>query len=381
MRATCQQESLATALDIATRVVASSTQPILGCVRILATEDGRFCVTGSSGEASITHWLPAKVHQAGSIAVPARCIADLVPLLEREDVTLEVSEEQAALHLECARTVSTIKGLPAGEFPVVGSGKRPTRVGSLPQCDLSTALNGAAYAASRDESRPVLTDMLFEASGTTVTLAAADGFRLATYVCTAPAEFKDLRVILPARVVGELARLCGQEGNVDITVDRKKTVVTFDLGDAVVSMKVIEGNYPDLWQVARQAEEQCQTRIVVSTRDLLACLKTALVFARDNARAIRLSVRNGGEDGPGELRLLSSSVEAGDGANVVNATVSGPDAQVALHANFAMDALKAARRPQSEVGIGTPTSPVTFRPVGAENECLAVVMPMQLGTA
>lgn len=65
-----------------------------------------------------------------------------------------------------------------------------------------------AFAASTDEARPVLMGVLVNVDKDTVTMAAADGFRLSVRKATLSSPVaQSVSAIVPARALLELARV------------------------------------------------------------------------------------------------------------------------------------------------------------------------------
>ena len=69
-------------------------------------------------------------------------------------------------------------------------------------------INQVAFCASSDESRPVLAGVYVQIEGREMTVAAADGFRLAKRTTTLENPVEEVvKLIIPARSMVELARV------------------------------------------------------------------------------------------------------------------------------------------------------------------------------
>ena len=203
MKLTCQQESLKKALAQINRAVATKSQlPILSNVS-LETHEGRLCLKATDLEIGITALVGARVEVEGGITVPAKLFSALIDKLPPEKITLTVNHTQTSrnlgdmvfnnvenlvLKIECGRFSANFKGIRVDDYPpipTVKEGALPLL--TIPPDMLRQGLEQVAFAAATDESRPVLTGVLLrpelgsedEGEGDLVTLAAADGFRLA----------------------------------------------------------------------------------------------------------------------------------------------------------------------------------------------------------
>lgn len=85
---------------------------------------------------------------------------------------------------------------------------------------LCEAIGQVALSASNDESRMILTGVFAEFEGAQLTLAAADGFRLAVRTISLVQPASDpFSIIIPARALTELGRISkGKTGSVEIIV-------------------------------------------------------------------------------------------------------------------------------------------------------------------
>ena len=111
-------------------------------------------------------------------------------------------------------------------------------------------------AASKDESRPVLTGILVELGGGTVTMAATDSYRMA--VKTSPLQSgppEELRPIVPARALAELVRIAPLVGGEELEVAVEQNQVLFGMNGVWLSARRIDGQFPTYRQLLPDAFE------------------------------------------------------------------------------------------------------------------------------
>jgi DNA polymerase-3 subunit beta len=241
-------------------------------------------------------------------------------------------------------------------------------------------INQVAFAASSDDSRPVLAGVYVLLEGRELTLAAADGFRLAkrTTQLDEPVE-SATKLIIPARSMMELARaLPDDEGEdaepVSVMVTPNRNQVLFHLSDLDVTSRLVEGNYVDIQRVI---PSDWATRTVVATAELQKAVRVASFFAKDSANIMRIQVEPGQDMTPGTLNISATAAEVGDNKTQLDCVVDGEANQIALNVRFLMDALNAIDTPQVALETKTPGSPGVLKPVGEDGH-IHVVMPMYL---
>jgi len=373
MKLSCLQDNLNWGLNIVGRAVATrTTLPITNNV-LLATDDGRLKLVATNLEMAISCWIGAKIEEEGSITVPARLLTEFVSSLPSDTIDVQLSPQTKTLGLKCARFEARISGVDAKEFPPI-----PTvddGIATKVEVEaLRQGINQVVFAAATEESRPVLTGICTQFEGDTLTLAAADGFRLAVYkLPVAEAVSQKTEVIIPSRTLAELNRLVAeQEEAVDITLNPNKSQVLFRLKNIELVSQLVQGTFPNYSQLIPQSYN---TRVIVSIADFLRATKTASIFARDGSGIVRLVITPGGEKNPGKIAISARSEEIGDDVGEIDATVEGDEAKIAFNGKYLTDVLSVLQEAQVALETTNPSSPGLIRPVGVENYT-HVVMPM-----
>jgi len=322
---------------------------------------------------AISCWIGAKVEEEGAITVPARLLTEFVSSLPNEKIDVSLSPRTKTLGLKCARFEARISGVDAKDFPPIPTIDEgiTTRVEVEA---LSQGINQVAFAAASEESRPVLTGVDAQFNNKLLTLAAADGFRLAVYnlPLSTPVS-QETEVIIPARTLTELNRLMADgEEAVDITINPNKSQALFRLKDTELVSQLVQGTFP---QYAQLIPQSYNNRAVIDVAEFLRATKTAAIFARDGSGIVRLVITQGSELTPGKLTISARSEEIGDDVGEIDAVVEGEEAKIAFNGRYLIDVLSVL--PESQVALETtnPSSPGVIRPVGVDNY-IHVVMPM-----
>jgi len=375
MRVSCLQENLAKGLSIVARAVATrSTLPVLSNI-LLATDQGRLKLSATNLEIGITCWIGAKVEEDGATTVPARTFVDLVGALPAERVDMQLNVRTQTLNVKCGRFENNVRGIDAAEFPLIPTADDSKAIRIDPEV-LRTTISQVVFAAATDESRPILTGVFARFEGDKATFAASDGFRLAvrTAGLLDPVP-QPISVIIPARALGELGRISGdQENPITINITPSKSQVLFHLDYIELVSQLIDGNFPDYNQIIPKKKD---TRSIVGTAELLKACKAANVFARESANIVKLSVEPGGELAPGHITVQATSAETGDNIGEMDATIEGSSVQIAFNVKYLIDFLTVANAAQIAIDTTTSSSPGRFTPVG-DDSFLCVIMPMHL---
>jgi DNA polymerase-3 subunit beta len=373
MKLSSMQENLNRGLNLVGRAAAArTTLPITNNI-LLSTDQGRLKLSATNLEMAISCWIGAKVEEEGSITVNARLLSDFIGSLPNEKIEITLSPRSKTLKLKCARFEARISGIDAKDFPPIPK----VEGGVSAKVDVNTlrhAVDHVAFAAATDESRPVLTGVNANFEADQLTLAAADGFRLAVYKLplTEPVK-QNVQVIIPARTLNELNRLAqDQEDAISMKVDADKGQILFSLKNIELVSQLIQGSFPQYSQLIPQ---NFNSRAVVDTAQFLMATKTAAIFARDGGGIVRLVMTPGAQKVPGKLTVSARSEEVGDDTGEIDATVEGDEAKIAFNGRYLADVLSVLGEQQVALEVTTPSSPGVIRPVGVDNYT-HVVMPM-----
>lgn len=375
MKVTVLQENLARGLSIVSRAVSPrSTLPVLANV-LIATDEGRLRLSATNLEMGITCWIGAKIEEEGSTTVPARTFADLVSTLPDAQVSLTLDPRTQTLNVRSGSSTNDIKGIDAQEFP-------PLPVPDFDQAiqinvaDFKEMVHQVAFAASTDEARPVLMGVLVKVDGETITMAAADGFRLSVRTATlsTPAA-RPVSAIIPARALSELARIASEGDHpIQMVLPKGRGQVVFRVKDAELVSQLIDGTFPDYEQIIPRSYK---SRTLVSTASLLKACKQAEIFAREGSNAVRMNIRGSGDLQPGEVEISAHSEETGSNETIVDATVDGVPLLIAFNVKFLREVLEVIKTPHVALETTAPNAPGVIKPVGEDN-FLHVIMPMHL---
>jgi DNA polymerase III subunit beta len=367
------QENLARGLQTVSRAVsARATLPVLANV-LLRTEGSGLKLTATNLEIGINCWVPGKVTDEGEITVPARLLTDLVATLPNQRIDLVLSAKDRTLKLTCGQNRSSIKGIEADEFPVVAAiGESPTT--AVDARLLRDALGQVVFAAATDESRLILTGVLTRFNGDTLTLAAADNYRIAVRTLTLDRPVTpEVTIVVPARSYAELMRILPDgDAPIEITVTPNKSQVLFHAEGVDLVSRLIEGQFPNYEPVIPTSHS---SRAVIDRESFLAGTRRASIFARDSANIVKIEL--GAEDGNGTgVAITAHAADVGDNADTVEAVVEGSPTAIAFNARYLTDVLSNLGSDEAALELSGPLAPGVIRGIGRD-DYVHVIMPVR----
>jgi DNA polymerase-3 subunit beta len=372
MKVQVLQENFQRGLAIVSRAVPSQTSLPIAANVLVGTDGGRLKLSATDLDISISAWIGARVDSEGVTTIPARLLNDFVAQLPAETTDIELPDGERQVRIACARHEATINIMNADDFPAIESLTEGISIDSN-AAELKHAIDRVEFAAANDDTRPVLTGVSFKTDGETLTLAAADGFRLAVAdVALANAPTEALDIIVPARALRELSRLMGDSDDAFvIRVNNEKTKILFGRPDFEIVAQLVQGTFPNYQQLI---PSEWSTRTIIDADQFSRSARIAAVLARDGSGIVRVQITPEGDDSSGKLVLSARADEIGDNQNELEAQVEGEAAQIAFNSRYLKDVLDAL---SGDIALETtsPSSQGVFRSVN-DDSYLHVVMPM-----
>ena len=371
MKVSCSQEDLSRGLAVVGRAVATrAVLPITNNV-LLATEGSQLKLAATNLEIAISCWIPATVEEEGTITIPARLVSDFVNSLPSGRIDITMLPKSQAVELTCARYEAHISGLDAADFPPIPKVEDGITIKVKP-AEMRHAISQVVFAAASEESRPVLTGVQAEFEGDSLTLAAADGFRLAVRKLPLDSVVDEkVSVIIPARSLAEMNRLVSdQEEPVELTINSKKSQVIVKLRNVEMVSQLVQGTFPNYEQLIPQGHT---TRAVIKLGEFLRATRSASIFARDGSGIVRLQIMP--KDGSGKVAISARAEEVGDNLGEVDASIEGDESKIAFNSKYLTDVLAVLTEEEVALETTTSSSPGVLRPVGTD-DYIHVVMPM-----
>lgn len=362
MKFRCERDVLTDALDTAQRAVSSrgGSRPVLSGVRLRLTGD-ELELTGSDLELTISVTLTVSGDGDGVSVVPAKLAHDVVKSLEPGAVQFTTEGDVAAI--SGGRSEFSLQLIPAEEFPQipVPEGDGITFDGST----LADALRQVVPAASKDDSRPILTGVLMAAEGDALRLVATDSYRLA--VRDVPGASKvaaDRNVLVPSRALETVARVVG-DGELTLVVGERDA--SFLAGGVSITTRLIEGDFPNYRGLIPQTH---LNRLSVNRSGLTEALGRVKLLARE-ASPVRLTLR------PGELQLAAVTQDVGEAHESLDADYEGDELTVAFNPDYLLSGLNATAGDDVVLETIDALKPALLRSTEGD-EYLYLLMPVRV---
>ena len=248
LKLTCSRAELAEKIGVVARAVSTrGAVQILGGI-LLRAEDGQLTLAATDMELSLRSSLAASIESEGAAVVPGRVLLDIVRQLPSSagDVSLAYQSGEHALELVCGTANYRLHTFSAEDFPRLPVADTAQSFEVERETFLETA-SRVSRAASRDESRPVLTGILVRFASGSVVMAATDSYRLSVKETAIGGDLPDLEAIIPARALAELGRIATSGDTLQVGVQDNQVV--FATEAALLTTRRIDGQFPNYSQL------------------------------------------------------------------------------------------------------------------------------------
>jgi DNA polymerase-3 subunit beta len=340
---------------------------------LVSGEDGLVKLAATDGEIALRSGVDASVEAPGSALVPGRLLTDILRALEGEQVTIERVADKGTVAVTAGQSKFAIRSLAADDFPRLP--ELPSE-GALvfPGALFAKTIDRVARAASRDETRPVLTGILVSVADSELRMVATDSYRLS--VKETPLEAgtaETFEVNVPARALQEASRIVADTDANEVSIVAHENQIVFGIGKVTLSSRMIEGQFPNYRQLLPESYEH---EIRVDKRELVGVVRRISLMAQRNA-PLRLRFEDG------SITVSAQTPDVGEANESVPVNYTGEPLEIGFNPQFLQDGLEAVEADELLLKLISPLRPGLIEAAGGEQDqaggrFLYLIMPVRL---
>jgi DNA polymerase III subunit beta len=346
MKLSTRRDALFAQLQTVTRAAStrSAVQALSG-VQIQA-QAGAIELRATDMEIGLRVPLEGEVVREGAVVLPARLLVDVVRALPSDELTLELRAAEQDVELNSGSATFHIRTLRLEDFPPLPEPEEDRL--DVPGPALVETVIKVARAASRDETRPVLTGILVSAGEQELRMAATDSYRLAVKDTQLEAPLaRSFEANVPARALQELTRIV-QHGSAErIAVSLRANQVVFEAAGVVLSSRLIDGQFPNVRQLLPEGYEH---ELTLKGTEIADVVRRISLLAQKNA-PLRLSFAEG------ELTVSARTPDVGEARETVPVPFQGEPFEIGFNPEFLRDGLEALESADVVLKLISPLRP------------------------
>jgi DNA polymerase-3 subunit beta len=368
MKLSVSTAELLAQLQTASRVAStrSAVQALAG-VMISAEEGAPVQLLATDMEIGLRVPLAADVARPGSAVLPARLLLDVVRSLPAEQLTLELRGAEQDVELICGSATFHLRTLRGEDFPTLPDPSPETRV-ELPAQALTQTITRVAKSASRDETRPVLTGILVSAAGEELRMVATDSYRLSVKQTPLDPPLQgSMEANVPARALQELVRIAQPLDAETFAVSVGHNQVVFELGDVVLSSRLIDGQFPNYRQLLPESVDH---ELRLATAELADVVRRISLLALKNA-PLRLTFTEG------TLTVSARTPDVGEASESIPVPFQGEDFEIGFNPEFLRDGVESVESDELVLKLISPLRPGLIE-TPESGDFVYLIMPIRL---
>ena len=316
-------------------ISSKTTIPVLTGV-LITVKDSSLNLTGGNGDTVIERRMSDMVteneltiKETGAIVVPAKLFGEIVKKLPEDIVELKLIND-TQLQIKSGKAKFKINAIGADSYPRLNepSDENSFDMDAEMFMDL---INKTAFAASKQESRPILTGVNLISENGTLTAYATDSHRMSKKSVEFD-KLKDFNIVFPATSLNLLSKLLNEDHLVSISIEDNRIFVK---GESMTFFsRLLDGNFPDM---SRLIPTGANTELTFSVKDLLATLDRATLFSDcgHTSNVVKLTIRKD------EIKITGNSPEVGNIEEFLeNASFEGDELEISFNPKYLKDSLK-----------------------------------------
>ena len=373
MKATIERATLLKGLSHVQSVVERrNTIPILSNVLIEAAPSegggGSLKLMATDLDLQINESVAADIEQAGATTVSAHTLFDIARKLP-EGSQVQLTAAEGRMTIVAGRARFQLATLPRDDFPVIAEGDLPVSF-ELPAETLKQIIDKTRFAISTEETRYYLNGIFLHVSDDgaqpVLKAAATDGHRLARVTMPRPDGAEGMPdVIVPRKCVAELRKLLDEiDGSVGVSLSNSK--IRFDLGQALLTSKLIDGTFPDYSRVIPTGNDKI---LKIDPRSFEEGVDRVSTIATEKTRAVKMALDRD------KITLSVTSPENGTAAEDVPGDYAAAPFEIGFNSRYLLDILGQVEGDSVEVHLADAAAPTLIRE-NDKSSALYVLMPL-----
>lgn len=347
-----------------------STMPILSYFLLEAKSDDRLELFATDLNVGLVIKAKANIKEPGSMLLPSKKLFSIVHELPEKNIHISTSKTEGWCNITCEKSRFKLPYRDAKSFP-----KKPDFPeefsNTLPSEVILSILDKTLFAAANEETRYNLNCIFMEKipESETARIVATNGHRLVQMDLGVLKDLKlDEPIMIPKRGMTELKRILSEAKVSLIGFEIRDKNAYFQIEDVGMSIRLIEGDYPDYQQVIPKT----RGRIVHLNRwDLIIGLRRVSRIANDVDEGTRFMFKER------ELNLKMGDANTGIANETIDIPYTGDPITFAFNYRYCLDILGSIEEEEVEIELLDEDNPGIFRGKGNQ-ETFYLVMPISI---
>ncbi|MFD3155348.1 DNA polymerase III subunit beta [Haloimpatiens sp. FM7330] len=364
MKFTCEKNKLQEAIFIAQKAITGkSTMAILHGILLIA-KNNTITLIGSDIDLSIETKLDATVSEEGKIVVDSRLFGEIIKKLPNSEVEIATIENNS-INIKCEKSNATLLHMDASNYPELPT-INENMICSISQKLLKNMIKGTIFASAQDETRPILTGVLFEINDRKLNLIALDGYRLALRSESINND-NSISAVIPGKTLNEVSKVLEDDDNT-VNITFTPNHILFNLGKTKIMSRLLEGEFIRYNSII---PEEYNLKVIVKRDEILKCIERASLVGKDgNTNLVKLDICD-------DNMIITSNSQLGKVREELNIILQGESLKIAFNAKYLIDVFKIMDEEEICMELSSSVSPCVIKNK-EKNNCIYLLLPVRL---
>lgn len=323
-------------------------------------------IKSSSGGVIYQASIFCNIIDEGECFLPNNLLLSFIKTLDEGRVDLELNGDN--LLIKQGKVKTNLSTIAFENYSLISEADLENKF-SLPVSKLIESGKKVVIAASNDETKPVLTSLVFEMAQPNA-LVSTDGFRLFRRQVDLSLDEKG-SFLFPARLFKDfLAILEGYDQNiVDCYITTDRQIMLFDLGQVKFQVGSIQGEFPNYSAIVPQ---NTAFSAILDKLELEQRIKQVMIVAKELSSIIIFNWE------ANEVVITSQENNKGKAEAAMSVTkIDGEPVSFACNGKYILDYLQVMEGDELRIQGTESLKPVVLSPVGNDSE-IYLIMPFKI---
>lgn len=343
---TISRERLLTEINKISRII-SHKSPIVALTGLLfEVKPDKLILTGTDGILSMRVEIKKnesnlQIEEMGKVLIKVRFVSEVMRKIESDIVRIEVVEGNI-IRINAHNFDTQLNTLNFNDYPKIifdNYGKEFILKGAM----IKSIISQIGFAVNDKPTNPLYSGVHFLFTNGKLKIAATDLFRLATKEMNfSYFEAEDYQVIIPIRVLQEVAKVCFEQKEVGLIINERNVI--FKVDSMILQSKIVEGKILDISKVIPKT---FASTIAIKNRDLTNAIDRASVLGNETSNTTIKMVVDASK-----IQVECSSSEIGtSNEQLKDFQFHGNDTVFSFRSSYMLDAIRSFKTENININL------------------------------
>ncbi len=341
---------------------------------LISSANGGLSLIGTDLEVGLKIFVPAEIHDLGSLTLPSKKIFEIVRESGSESINIEETENSWVI-IKAGLSTYNLAGMASDEFPEFPEYEEDSFIPFESYIFLELIEKVIYSIANEQENIYSLTCVLFQKEIINdvnyLKMVSSDGHRLSIMQKDVGVDLNQLHLnevtLIPKKGIQEWKKFCEARDNIEISFEAKQVVLRDE--QAVMVIRLKQGEFPQYSAIINAIElTNC---VKINRIPFLESLKRINLFTEDIFHTIQLKIDHN------KMILSSQNADLGNAKDEQNISYSGEPLTLGFNCRYFIETLQVMECETVEAYINSNSSPCLMKSE-EDKGFISIIMPMQL---